>query len=233
MTLATPGPSVQDVDAAVRSVLSDMSRVDRVRPSGPSATGGEDVFDGRLLSLRQVEALRPGVREIRVAPETVVTPLARDSLKRLGIGLRLIARAEAERVRDLGEWGFSIESASGVVGAFRRSLLDGEGGWIDLGLSGVDSARWVAGARGRGALVLTAEASVAVYVACQIEGVRASAAEEVGSVARAVRALGVNLLVVEPAGKPIALLRQIAATFRRAGGPMAPDWVGSRRGGLV
>ena len=47
---------------------------------------------------------------------------------------------------------------------------------------------------------------------------------------RAVRALGVNLLVVEPAGKSIALLRQIGATFRRGGGPVGPGLGGSERG---
>jgi hypothetical protein len=66
-----------------------------------------------------------------------------------------------------------------------------------------------------------------------VAGVRAAAAGEPDAVARAVRALGVNLLVVEPAGKPIALLKQIGATFRRSGGPRPPDWAGTMsRGGV-
>jgi hypothetical protein len=69
------------------------------------------------------------------------------------------------------------------------------------------------------------EASIAVYRACRVPGVRPATAEEPGAVARAARALGVNLLVVESAGKPVALLRQIAATFLRAGVPAEPDWL--------
>ena len=70
--------------------------------------------------------------------------------------------------------------------------------------------------------MLTEEASVAVFRGCQVPGVRAAVADEPGAVARAVRALGVNLLVVEPAGKSIALLNQIGLSFRTAGGPVAP-----------
>jgi hypothetical protein len=74
-------------------------------------------------------------------------------------------------------------------------------------------------------LLLTDEASTAVYLACRSRGVRATAAEDPNAVARAVQALGVNLLVVEPERKSIALIKQMGATFRRAGGPVAPDWL--------
>jgi hypothetical protein len=86
------------------------------------------------------------------------------------------------------------------------------------------------GGSGRGALVLTDEASAAVYRACLVPGVRAATASESDAVARAVRALGVNLLVVEPAGKPLALIRQLGATFRRGGGPRPPAWLADESG---
>jgi len=226
-TVTTTGPSLSDVDAAVRSVLADLDSASRngAASNGRHAARGGDLFTGRLLSLRQAEALPPGSRLVRVAPGTVITPLARDHLKRLGVEVRFVARAEVEQARDAGEWGFAIESPSGLLEAFRRSLLDGPDAWHELGPSPDDAARWVAEARSRGALVLTDEASVSVYRACQVPGVRAAAVEEPGAAGRAVRALGVNLLAVEPAGKSIVLLRQIGGTFRRAGGPVAPGWV--------
>jgi hypothetical protein len=76
--------------------------------------------------------------------------------------------------------------------------------------------------------LLTEEASVAVYRAGGLPGVRAASAGECEAVARAVRALGVNLLVVEPAGKPLALIRQLGATFRRGRAPSLPSWLGRR-----
>lgn len=229
------GPSLEDVNAAVWSVLSELARSARAngQARGRSVFKPDgEVFAGRLLSLREAEKVPAGVGELKVAPGTVVTPLARDHLKRLGIGLRFVSRSEAGRAGNVGEWGFAIETGSGVVAAFRRSLLDGADDWRDLGASADDAAGWVAGGSSRGALVLTEGAAVAVYRACRVGGVRAASAEDAGAAARAVRALGANLLVVEPAGKPIALLRQIGATFRRSGGPVAPDWIDHHGGGL-
>ncbi len=228
------GPSLEDVNAAVRSVLSDLALAARVNGAGGgrSVSGpGDDVFAGRLLSLREAVKLPVGLREVKVAPGTVVTPLAGDHLRRLGVGIRFVSRSEAGRAGNVGEWGFAIETGSGVVEAFRRSLLDGPEDWREVGESGLDAADWVSEGRCRGALVLTEDASVGVYRACQVPGVRAATAEDAGGVMKAVRAMGVNLIVVEPAGKPIALLRQIGADFRRSGGPVAPNWIDHRGGG--
>jgi hypothetical protein len=74
--------NVEEVAAAVREVLRDL---DRGRASSRDET--RDVFPERLLSLRQAEGLAWNRREVRIAPGTVVTPLARDFLKRQGISL--------------------------------------------------------------------------------------------------------------------------------------------------
>ena len=50
-------------------------------------------------------------------------------------------------------------------------------------------------------------------------GVRAASAAEPAEVRRAVTGLGVNLLVVEPAGKSISWMRQLATAFRRSRAP--------------
>lgn len=231
MTTTTTGPSVRDVDAAVRSVLADL--VSASRANRPGVSGTESVFHGRLLSLRQVETLPERARKVWIAPGTVVTPLAADVLKRRGIAVVWISRSEVARAGAVGEWGFTIETESGVVEVFRRALLDRGEDWREVGPSLDGAARWVAQVQGRGAVVLTDEASVAVYRGCQVPGVRAATAEEPGAVARAVRALGVNLLVIEPAGKSISLLNQIGATFRRAGAPTAPGRVGVVSGGFA
>jgi hypothetical protein len=205
---------IQQVDRAVRSILQG-------RDGGPEGDGG--IFAGRLLSLRHAEALRAGTREVRVAPGTVITPLARDFLKRQGIGLRVVSRLEVEAVRERGEWGFAIEAETGTTDALRRAWLDGPEPWAALEPTAEAAAKWVVEGPGRGALLLTDEASVAVWRACRLVGVRAATAAEPEAVARAVRRLGVNLLVVEPAGKPIALVRQLGLAFRKAGAPRIPE----------
>jgi hypothetical protein len=217
-------PTARDVDNAVRAVLAERLRP-RAALGGPA--GAAVVFAGRLLSLRSAETLPTGTRQVRVSPGTVVTPLASDHLRRLGIEVRQVARSEVEPHRNAGEWGFAVERTTGLMEALRRAFLDGPEGWREVGASLDEAAEWVAETDRRGALVLTDEASVAVYRACQLRGVRAATAEEPDAVGRAVRALGINVLVVEPAGKPLALVRQLGATFRRGGGPVPPAWLGN------
>jgi hypothetical protein len=214
--------SIAEVDAAVRSVL-------RLGPESREARSNG--FAGRLLALRHVELVAPGQHEICVAPGTVVTPLARDLLKRRGITLRQVAVEQGERVSRIGEWGLAIDAsaASGVVAALRRALS--EEMWSELEPTSGSAARWVAEAAHRGALLLTAEASVAVWQACQVAGVRAAVADDPDAVARAVRHLGVNLLVVEPLGKSISWVRHLGATFRSAGAPVRPPGIDDRTEG--
>jgi hypothetical protein len=79
-------------------------------------------------------------------------------------------------------------------------------------------------------LLVTDEASVAVWRACQVAGVRAASAVDPDSVARAVRQLGVNLLVIEPAGKSISFLKPMSLTYRRAGAPETRAWLNQEVG---
>ena len=209
-------PSILDVAAAVRSVLGEFAGDAR-----PSSRPAED-FSGRLLSLRHAEGLPWGIREIRVAPGTVVTPLARDHLKRQGIELRFVAASDVDGRRGPGEWAFAIETESGIIAALRRALLEESRPWRELEPRRQSAARWVGEAANRGALLLTDEASVAVWRACRVPGVRAAMATEVEAVDRAVQRLGVNLLVIEPVGKSINVLRQMSRAFRARGAPMAP-----------
>ena len=162
-------------------------------------------------------------------PGTVVTPLARDHLKRRGIALRLVSEARTNGTRDRGEWGFAIESESGLMTALRRAFLDGPEGWVEVeGIPGA-AARWVGDGPSRGALLVTDEASVAVWRPAGSPGVRAAAVADVDAVARAIRRLGANLLVVEPAGKSISLLKQLGQILRRGGPPRAARVAGIGR----
>jgi hypothetical protein len=200
------GPTIAEVEAAVRCVLA----------APRDAAGSEDVFAGPLFGLRHAEALGAETSEVRIVAGTVVTPLARDHLKRAGIGLRIVARAEAPRG---GEWGFAIAVGSGVAVALRRAVLGEEREpWIEVGTHHRQAAGWVAGRPGRAAVVVTDEASVATWEACRVEGVRAATVADADAATRAARHLRANLLVVEIAGQSIAALRGLMAAFRRTGG---------------
>lgn len=216
-------PSLQDVESAVWSVLAELR-------SAPGRNGrghgqGAEVFAERLFSLRHAEGLPASSREVRIVPGTVVTPLARDHLKRRGIELRFVSEWQTDGRLDRGEWGFAIESESGLMTALRRALLDGAEGWVELEGVADAAARWVGESESRGAMLMTDEASVAVWRACHFPGVRAAAVADIDAGARAGRTLGANLFVVEPAGKSISLLRQLGQTLRRSGPPTSPRWL--------
>ncbi len=221
------GPTIEEVDAAVRSVLGALFAA----PS-PGADREGLHFAGRLLGLRDAERLAGTTRVVRIAPGTVVTPLAKDHLRRLEIGVEWVSRGEIERLGRRGEWGFAIESEGGMIGAVRRELLNQGEAWHDLGPDAESAARWVASRSERGAAVLTGEASVAAWRANRVDGVRAATVVDADSVVRAASALGANLIVVEPRGKSIFEVRHLLATFRRLGpqGP-ADRWGAERRWG--
>src|SRR5262249_19690734 len=77
-----------------------------------------------------------------------------------------------------------------------------------------------------GAAVLVEASALSVWRACQVRGVRAASARDVEDVDRAIRTLGPNYLVVEPAGLPIPLLKNLVETFRKGGAPCPPDSLG-------
>jgi hypothetical protein len=216
--LSSPNP-IAVVDAAVRSVLAAQGAVRGLAFDGHRT----EVFGGRLLALRHAEALPAATRTVGVAPGTVVTPLARDLLKSRAIAVRWIGKQDVAQVKHPGEWAFAIEGAteSGTIAALRRVLLEDD--WSELSGSLPAVARWVAAESVRGALVVTDDASVAVWRACRIAGVRAACPADPDAVARAAGRLGLNLLVVEPAGKSISWMRQLALTLRRGGAPVPPQ----------
>lgn len=207
--------AIRTVDEAVRSVLG------LNRKPAPAIDIADAVFAERLFSLRHAEALGSGTRELKVAPGTVITPLAQHELKQRGVAVRFVSRSEINQARREGEWAFAVESQSGVVSALRRGLLDGSESWIEAeGLLAL--LEWLPGADDRGGVFLTDNIAVAVWQACQKKGIRAASAETCEGVDRAVRQLGLNLLVVEPAGKSIALMKQLCGTVRKGGAPRIP-----------
>lgn len=206
---------IRTVDEAVRSVLG------LNRYPAPARDVVDAIFAERLFSLRHAEALGPGAREVKLAPGTVVTPLAQHELKQRGIVISFVSRPEVNRAQRRGEWAFAVESQSGVVSALRRALLDDSASWIEA--DGVlDLFEWLPGGDDRGGVFLTDNAAVAVWQACRQKGIRAASAETCDGVDRAVRQLGLNLLVIEPAGKSIALMKQLCGTLRKGGAPRIP-----------
>jgi hypothetical protein len=215
---STADDLIRVVDAAVREVLAGLRPVARSRPESDA-----QVFPERLLSLRHAEALPEGTRRLRIGAGTVVTPLARDHLKRRGVLIQLGLPASA-RLEHSGEWAFgmAVEGETGTIQALRRSLLEDPSAWRELPAGLIPAVEWLLDAPGRGVLLIASEPALTVWRACQVRGIRAATAHEPTEVHSSSRGLGVNLLVVDPVGKSISWIRQLALAFRRGGAPRPP-----------
>ncbi len=224
------GPRAEDpirlVDVAVRAVLDEFRLASsrqypgtRVRPDGEV-----HVCLDKLYLLRHAETLPSGIRTLRIGPGTVVTPLARDHLRRRGIAV-LVGLPESARIEQAGEWAFSIgeKAESGAVHALRRALAEDPRAWYELPSGLAESVDWLLGDPRRGALFITTEPAIAVWKACQVPGIRSATVHEPAEVHSASGTLGINLLVVNPTGKSISWVRQLAVAFRQGGAPRAPD----------
>ncbi len=211
-------PTAEEVDRAVRAALSGQATARSARARS------ERAFAGRLLSASVVESLPATTTELCIGPETVLTPMARDLLKRRKIGVRLMGRAEARKRSGAGEWAFAMDSESWTATMLRRMLLISED-WVDLGDEAIVSANWVSESEERGAALFSDQSALAVWRVNRIEGVRAAAVSDADGVSRAVSSLGANLIVIEPTGKSIHELKHLTSTFRKAGAPALPDWI--------
>jgi hypothetical protein len=213
---------IKEVAAAVQAVLAELRGRTLAHTRSRSESDCQLVV-GNLLSARHAESLPPGTRVVQVAPETVVTPVARDILKHMGVTIRLVSSIDSLTASARGEWAFAIEVETGMTQAVRRALLDDPLPWTELGSSLQAVISWLLEEPGRGAMLLTSDAAVAVWKSCRVPGVRAASAAEPADVGRAVATLGVNLLVVEPADKSISWMRQLGTAFRQSGGPVVPQ----------
>ncbi|MFO0959923.1 MAG: hypothetical protein U0800_21220 [Isosphaeraceae bacterium] len=208
-----PPPTIEQVDSAVKAVLAGLRRPTAAGPPGTHA------FSGRLLAERHVEAIDPSSTSIGLSPGTVVTPLARDLLKRRGIAIRFLHQSLADRT-NAGEWGFAIEGDSGLGATLRRALLTGTDRWDEVETT--LAADWVAKGADRGIAVLTPHAALAVWKAHQVPGVRAASSVDAESLSRAIDDLGINLLAIDPGGQTLFSIKHLLTVFRRRGAPKAP-----------
>lgn len=208
---------VARIDAVVRAVLQELTSTAPPSPTHASHLPASEHFAGPLLALRHVESLPSGVREVRIDPSTVLTPLARDQLRRLGIAVRIVSRSELARAGVAGEWGLAIESALPLAEGLRRSLLSDRDPWADLGDDPHEAAAWVAVGPHRAAVIVAAEPALVAWSCSQTPGVRAAALTDPDALLRAARSLAPNCLVIDPAGQSIFAIRHLCATFRRIG----------------
>lgn len=214
-------PRRTDVEQIVRAVLAEMTRPRR-GATAPDAQG-ELVLTGKVVSLAEVEDRLHGVSRLVVPRGAVLTPAARDELRKHRVSIAsavTVASAAAPRVvlavaetdnhaaplaARLAADGLSVERCS------RSDLM----GAIDQLCEIVTQGEMLG-------LLITRQSAAAICLANRKRGVRAALGGDVRHVADAIAEIGTNLLVVNPKGKSVFEMSEMARAFVRGGRPQCP-----------
>lgn len=234
------------VAAAVMAVLREMSGASSlgiptnqrrskshtsVESIGSSADPSVYQFPGTLLLERHVYEIPFGIREIAIFPKTVVTPLAREILRKKSISLRWAGSAglAGRSPRAVAQWSILRLSDSAQASSI-ESLMAGRAGegWELGGRSLKNILEWVQESDGRHVGVLTDVGCVTVW-RLQQAGVRSAEVRSSQDVEHIVHHFAPRALVVEPARMPIHEVKQIFQVWQRMGLVSAtPDLLNAR-----
>ncbi len=235
-------PSAADVSAAVLAVLRDMAgsgsqngqaaKAPALQGMGSerqqlalpefSSTGSDDstyAFPGKLLLERHAVSLPESTRQIVTSPATVVTPLAREILRKRGVSVRISNASGLGSQKPVlaGEWAV-VRLCESPQAQSLEAMLVGRGGegWVGFGPSAEAAVQWLESQPAGHLALLAQTACTALWWAIR-QGVRAAQVNASADVERIVAAFAPRCLVVEPARLAIHESRQIFRTWRALG----------------
>lgn len=202
-----------DVERIVREVLSGM------RPgscTAPAAGGGELRLTKKVVSLADVEGRLQGVTQVVVTGGAVLTPAARDELKKYAVSVAsavpaVAAQSQMPLCACIAQTASDARPLEAVVEGEMAGLT-----WLrETKLpAAVDAVcgRVLDGALG---VLLTGESAAALCLANRRPGVRAALGTSVAAIDAALESIAANLLVVDPAGQSAFALRQLLRAWVR------------------
>ena len=222
-----------EVERIVRAVLGELTaaaaRGTKSKPVGETDSGRTLELTSKVVSLAEVEGKLKDVSRLVVPRGAVFTPAARDELRRFAIAVASAtggAKTEQARVvlataettfepthlaTAMAGEGIAVERIAGkeltslVDTLTRRIVVDKKCG-----------------------LLLTDMPAAAMCLTNRQRGVRAVLAYSVTAVREAVTTIAANLLVIDPRGRSVFELRQVARELTRAGRPERSTVFGER-----
>ncbi len=179
-----------------------------------------------LVTLATVQGRLSGVRHVVLAPGAVVTPSVKDELRRRGVTVVF-------ENRSLGRTLPSVELAVAVAETRFNPQPLVQAIDTDVSVAAFDSGRSLLVAtrclaaevteRGRLGLLFTENPTAAVCLLNRFPGVRAAMSCDPDTTRRAVGGIGVNVLVVDPAGESEEKLAATLRAFVEAGPRECPE----------
>jgi hypothetical protein len=226
-----------DIEAMVRETLARLvaQRAERNKSATMSDRGnipnlGEKLaITERLITSAMLHGRLAGVSTCVVPPRAVVTPAAKDLLRDRAVTLSFAgteAGQPAEKIKDaarrlllaVAEATFDLAPLAAALGRDGMTTQRTAKTGLLAAIDAVCAAMSGAGQRADCAVLFTRETPAAVCLANRVRGVRAAAAASAREARNAVRSVGANVLMVDPAERSFWELLQIGKAFT-AGGP--------------
>lgn len=182
-----------------------------------------------VISVARLEGKLGGVKQVVVSQSAVITPAAKDLLREKKIAL---VRGESARR--------GTATTLSLVAGVAETTFEPAALWREIqaedvqieelartGMTGVTAELCEQVTKGgKLGLLLTTNVAAAVCLANRTRGVRAAEARCATSTREAVRAVGVNLLVVNPVGKSTFELKRMISVLLAGGGHCPAEWQG-------
>lgn len=188
------------------------------------------VYPGRLLTAAYLERNLNGHRKILIPSDAIITPLARDFLREMGI---TTAPSKEEIDPGKSHWGYGMVLEHPYVPCAIRTLrrdgliveeLAGPGNEPESEWARKIAVQITAGQKKR-VVVFSNQPEVFCCVANKVPGIRAVAVTTITQTARATLTLDPNLLAVEMPGRTFYEIRQMISLMVGSKEGMIPEKV--------
>lgn len=234
--MSTIPEPVPDPDA-VRAIVAEVLRRLGAAPGGarPTAVAAEAptaaahaALPGRVISVAMLEKLPVGTARVTVEPAAVITPSARDHARDRGISIERATGSGGQPATPRIPFVVAHAECGGEGAARAAAVARKVPAATQLpatGLADVVAALALHASRdGARGILLTGRPAVATVLANRSASLRAVSARDPASLAAAATECHANLLVVDPATFPAAVLGRLAVELaaRPASGIPAP-----------
>lgn len=214
-------PARAEIEGAVRAALSRL--IEQPRGNGQAKAAGELAVSEKVVALVHLDGRLDGVTRLVVPRGAVLTPAARDELRKRGIALASALESRNDTKRTL----VLVLAESGIQSAPLVAALERDGARIQV-TNGACAAgtvlelcRRVLGEKCLG-LILTTAPALALCLANRQRGVRACVAHDVQTVSEAINSIAPNMLVADPRHRGAFELSRITRNWARGGAMPCP-----------
>ncbi len=193
-------------------------------------TNGELSLDDHVVSMSTLAGMPSGVRSVALRRGTVVTPAARDLLRARKIALAYRtapvqpAKGKVELLLGVANTRYRTDELVRLLSRLPITVRQSATSTLyDL----IAELTKELAENQKLAILFTDDVAAAVCLGNRNAGVRAATARDSREAAAAVRSVGANLLIVDPTGRNLYQVKDIAVRFVAGGPAVCPEiWRG-------